>query len=40
MSRPGSKKFTPTRWLNWLVPLALIFLVISLVASILIVLFS
>lgn len=40
MSRSGSKRFTPTHWQKWLVPLTLVFLAISLVASILIVLLS
>jgi hypothetical protein len=40
MIRPGSKKFVATRWQKWLVPLVLVFLVISLVVSILIVLLS
>jgi hypothetical protein len=40
MSRPGSKKFIPARWQQWFIPLVLIFLAISLVASVLIVLFS
>lgn len=38
MSRPDSKKFTPTRWMSVLVPLVLFLLALSLVASILIVL--
>ena len=40
MNRPASKKFVPAPWMKWFVPLALGFLVLALLASILLVLLS
>jgi len=40
MSRPGSKKFAASHWMERLVPVVLVILVIGLAVSILIVLLS
>ena len=40
MRQPGSKKFNPGRWMERLVPIILVLLMIGLLVTILVVIFS
>lgn len=40
MSHPGSKRFRASKWMEWLIPIVLLLLLIGLLTSLAIILFS